>query len=101
MEETCSWFVNLKRWLFFLFSLLFKTENSTGTIIKDEKQSIPNLNSQQSQESNAGSVRSVERQASQPTSSSYTASQTNDDVRYEAKQKLTTSKLQSKKNILD
>lgn len=71
------------------YYFLFKkknTENSTGAVIKDEKQSTPNLNSQQSQESNAGSVKSVERQASQPTSSSYTASQTNDDVRYEPKE---------------
>lgn len=48
---------------------------------KDEKQSTPNYTSQQSQESNFNSGKIIERQSSQPTSSSYTASQTHDEVR--------------------
>lgn len=61
-------------------------ENASGTVAKDEKPLIPNLNSQQSQESNSGSAKSVERQASQPTSSSYTASQTYDEVRLKSRE---------------
>jgi hypothetical protein len=48
-------------------------------------------NSQQSQETNSNtgkiieSNKSIERQTSQPASSSYTASQTHDEVRYDGK----------------
>lgn len=50
---------------------------------KDEKQSTPNFSSQLSQDSNSNQGKTNERQSSQPSSSSYTASQTHDEVRYE------------------
>lgn len=59
----------------------YSLENSTTPMNKDEKQSTPNYTSQQSQESNFNSGKIIERQSSQPTSSSYTASQTHDEVR--------------------
>ncbi len=49
---------------------------------KDEKQSTPNYSSQLSQESNSNSGKTIERQNSQPASSSYTASQTYDEFRF-------------------
>ena len=48
---------------------------------KDEKQSTPSYNSQLSQESNSNQGKPIERQSSQPASSSYTASQTCDEFR--------------------
>ncbi len=52
-------------------------------INKDEKQSTPNYSSQLSQESNSNQGKPIERQSSQPASSSYTASQTCDEFRLE------------------
>jgi len=60
---------------------LFK-ENSSLPINKDDKQSTPNYNSQLSQDSNSNPGKTIEHQPSQPASSSYTASQTHDEVRY-------------------
>ncbi len=65
----------------FLNKFLFK-ENSTVPINKDDKQPTPSYNSQLSQESITNPGKTIERQASQPASSSYTASQTHDEVRY-------------------
>jgi len=59
----------------------FFEENSSVPINKDDKQSTPNYNNQQSQESNNNPGKILERQTSQPASSSYTASQTHDEVR--------------------
>jgi len=58
-------------------------ENSSTPINKDEKQLTPNFNSQLSQESISNSGKTIERQSSQPASSSYTASQTYDEFRSE------------------
>ncbi len=73
-----------------IYHFLFPTESSPIPVNKDEKQSTPtnNYNSQQSQEANVNtgktieSSKSVERQNSQPASSSYTVSHTYDEVRY-------------------
>lgn len=68
----------------FIYQILFLIiENSPLPINKDEKQSTPNFNSQISQESNSNQGKMTERRPSQPSSSSYTASQTQDEVRYE------------------
>ncbi len=80
MEKTCTWFVD-----FFVEKIevyqIFIKENSSVPINKDDKQLTPNYNSQQSQETNSNPGKTIERQASQPASSSYTASQTHDEVR--------------------
>jgi hypothetical protein len=90
LEKTRSWFEFFVFLIKFSSFILYKDSPSTP-ITKDDKQLTPAniFNSQQSQESNTNtgkiieSNKSIERQASQPASSSYTASQTHDEVRYE------------------